>query len=348
MAGGIGSRFWPMSTSEKPKQFLDILGVGRTLIQHTYDRFANICPKENIYVVTNEAYKDLVIEQLQINPEQVIAEPLRRNTAPCIAYASFKIAQINPEANLIVAPSDHLILDQPGFENIVELALNQAMEEDCLITLGIKPSRPDTGYGYIQFMDANKGENGLIKKVKTFTEKPDLKLANKFLASGDFYWNGGIFVWTARSIMNALESLLPEVYTLFNKGVGKYNTSEELDFIADTYERCKNISIDYGVMEKAENVYVVLSDFGWSDLGTWGSLYDSLPKQEDGNAVVGERVFMYDSNNCIVNMPEDKLVILQGLDDYIVVESNKTLLVCKKSDEQKIREMVNEVNGHGK
>ena len=348
MAGGIGSRFWPMSTSEKPKQFLDILGVGRTLIQHTYDRFANICPKENIYVVTNEAYKDLVIEQLQINPEQVIAEPLRRNTAPCIAYASFKIAQINPEANLIVAPSDHLILDQPGFENIVELALNQAMEEDCLITLGIKPSRPDTGYGYIQFMDANKDENGLIKKVKTFTEKPDLKLANKFLASGDFYWNGGIFVWTARSIMNALESLLPEVYTLFNKGVGKYNTSEELDFIADTYERCKNISIDYGVMEKAENVYVVLSDFGWSDLGTWGSLYDSLPKQEDGNAVVGERVFMYDSNNCIVNMPEDKLVILQGLDDYIVVESNKTLLVCKKSDEQKIREMVNEVNGHGK
>jgi len=186
MAGGIGSRFWPMSTSEKPKQFLDILGVGRTLIQHTYDRFANICPKENIYVVTNEAYKDLIIEQLQINPEQVIAEPLRRNTAPCIAYASFKIAQINPEANLIVAPSDHLILDQPGFENVVAIALNQAMEEDCLITLGIKPSRPDTGYGYIQFTDANKDENGLIKKVKTFTEKPDLELAKEFLASGDF------------------------------------------------------------------------------------------------------------------------------------------------------------------
>ena len=189
MAGGIGSRFWPMSTSEKPKQFLDILGVGRTLIQHTYDRFADICPKENVYVVTNEAYKDLIIEQLQINPAQVIAEPLRRNTAPCIAYASFKIAQINPEANLIVAPSDHLILDQPGFENIVAIALNQAMEEDCLITLGIKPSRPDTGYGYIQFTDANKDENGLIKKVKTFTEKPDLELAKEFLASGDFYWN---------------------------------------------------------------------------------------------------------------------------------------------------------------
>ncbi len=346
MAGGIGSRFWPMSTSEKPKQFLDILGVGRTLIQHTYDRFANICPKENVYVVTNEAYKDLIIEQLQINPEQVIAEPLRRNTAPCIAYASFKIAQINPEANLIVAPSDHLILDQPGYENVIELALNQAMKEDCLITLGIKPSRPDTGYGYIQFTDANKDENGRIKKVKTFTEKPDLELAKEFLASGDFYWNGGIFVWTARSIMNALEGLLPEVYNLFKKGEGKYNTAEELDFIADTYERCKNISIDYGVMEKAENVYVVLSDFGWSDLGTWGSLYDSLPKQEDGNAVIGKKVFMYESKNCIVNMPEDKLVILQGLDDYIVVESNDTLLVCKKSDEQKIREMVNDVNGN--
>ena len=346
MAGGIGSRFWPMSTSQKPKQFLDILGVGRTLIRHTYDRFANICPKENVYVVTNEAYKDLIIEQLQINPEQVIAEPLRRNTAPCIAYASFKIAQINPEANLIVAPSDHLILDQPGYENVIELALNQAMKEDCLITLGIKPSRPDTGYGYIQFTDANKDENGRIKKVKTFTEKPDLELAKEFLASGDFYWNGGIFVWTARSIMNALEGLLPEVYNLFKKGEGKYNTAEELDFIADTYERCKNISIDYGVMEKAENVYVVLSDFGWSDLGTWGSLYDSLPKQEDGNAVIGKKVFMYESKNCIVNMPEDKLVILQGLDDYIVVESNDTLLVCKKSDEQKIREMVNDVNGN--
>ena len=346
MAGGIGSRFWPMSTSEKPKQFLDILGVGRTLIQQTYDRFSNICPEENVFVVTNEAYKGLIIEQLQINPEQLIAEPLRRNTAPCIAYASFKISQINPEANLIVAPSDHLILDQPGFEDIVSLALNQAKEEECLITLGIKPSRPDTGYGYIQFTDDNKDENGLIKKVKTFTEKPDIKLAKKFLASGDFYWNGGIFVWTARSIINALESLLPEVYNLFKEGVGKYNTPEELDFIADTYQRCKNISIDYGVMEKAENVYVVLSDFEWSDLGTWGSLYDNLPKHTNGNAVVGENVTMYDAQNCIVNMPEDKLVILQGLDDYIVVESNKILLVCKKADEQNIREMVNEVTSH--
>lgn len=344
MAGGIGSRFWPMSTTERPKQFLDILGVGRTLIQQTYDRFANICPKENIYVVTNEIYRDLVIEQLQIDPEQVIAEPLRRNTAPCIAYASFKIAAINPDANLIVAPSDHLILDQQEYEKIMDLALNKAMAEDCLITLGIKPSRPDTGYGYIQFIE-DKDESGLIKKVKTFTEKPDRTLAKEFLDSGDFYWNGGIFIWTAKSIINALQNLLPEVYNLFKEGEGKYNTAEEASFITETYERCKNISIDYGVMEKAENVYVVLSDFGWSDLGTWGSLYDNLSKEDHGNAIIGKRVFMYDSSNCIVNIPEDKLVILQGLDDYIVVESNDTLLVCRKEDEQKIKEMVNEING---
>ncbi|MBL4577947.1 MAG: mannose-1-phosphate guanylyltransferase [Flavobacteriales bacterium] len=343
MAGGIGSRFWPISTAEKPKQFLDILGVGRTLIQQTYDRFNNICPRENIYVVTNEIYKDEVIEQLGIEPDQVIAEPLRRNTAPCIAYASFKIAEINPNANLIVAPSDHLILDQPGFEKIIGLALDQAMSEDCLITLGIKPSRPDTGYGYIQFIEANKGEGGLIKKVKTFTEKPDLKLAREFLESGDFYWNGGIFIWTSQSIMNGLEALLPEVYNLFKEGEGIYNTEKEQAFIIEAYERCKNISIDYGVMEKAENVYVVLSDFGWSDLGTWGSLYDNLNKEDNGNAVIGKKVFMYDSNNCIVNIPDEKLVILQGLDDYIVVQSKDTLLVCKKSEEQKIKDMVSEV-----
>ncbi|MBL4658343.1 MAG: NTP transferase domain-containing protein [Flavobacteriales bacterium] len=344
MAGGIGSRFWPMSTTERPKQFLDILGVGRTLIQQTYDRFANICPRENIYVVTNETYEDLVIEQLQIPSEQVISEPLRRNTAPCIAYASFKIAQLNPDANLIVAPSDHLILNQQEYENIMGIALHQAMSEDCLITLGIKPSRPDTGYGYIQFTDGNNEESDLVKKVKTFSEKPDLKLAEEFLQSGDFYWNGGIFIWTVKSIMNAMENLLPEVYNLFKEGEALYNTDKEAAFITDTYERCKNISIDYGVMEKAENVYVVLSDFGWSDLGTWGSLYDNLSKQDDGNAVIGKKVFMYESSNCIVNIPEEKLVILQGLDDYIVVESNDTLLVCKKADEQKIKDMVSEVN----
>jgi len=346
MAGGIGSRFWPMSTAEKPKQFLDILGVGKTLLQQTYERFANICPPENIFIVTNRQYCDLVKDQLQVSDKQVICEPIRRNTAPCIAYASYKIAQLNPNANLVVAPSDHLILKEAEFEDIINLAFNKSKKENCLITLGIKPSRPDTGYGYIQFIEAEKEDNPLIKKVKTFTEKPNLKLAKEFISSGDFYWNSGIFIWSVHSILAAMESFLPEVNDLFKGGVEKYNTPEESDFIETTYQHCKNISIDYGIMEKANNVFVVLSDFGWSDLGTWGSLYDNLSKNGKDNAVIGKQVFMYDSNNCIVNIPDEKLVILQGLDNYIVVESNNTLLVCKKEDEQKIKEMVSKINNN--
>ena len=330
MAGGIGSRFWPMSTTDKPKQFLDILGVGRTLLQQTFDRFTGICPKEHIYVVTNAAYKALVLEQLQVNENQVIAEPLRRNTAPCIVYASYKISAINPDANLIVAPSDHLILKEEAFKKIILKSLKKADTTDCLITLGIKPSRPDTGYGYIQFDEGEDRELFQIRKVKTFTEKPDLKLAKEFLESGDFYWNSGIFVWSAKSILSAMDKFLPEVSGLFKEGIEKFNTKEEAGFIKNAYQRCKNISIDYGVMEKANNVFVVLSDFGWSDLGTWGSLYDNLAKKNHDNAVIGKRVYMYDSENCIVNMPDNKLVILQGLDGYIVVESNGTLLVCKR------------------
>ena len=346
MAGGIGSRFWPMSTAEKPKQFLDILGVGKTLLQQTYERFANICPPENIFIVTNRQYCDLVKDQLQVSDKQVICEPIRRNTAPCVAYASYKIAQLNPNANLVVAPSDHLILKEAEFEDIINLAFNKSKKENCLITLGIKPSRPDTGYGYIQFIEAEKEDNPLIKKVKTFTEKPNLKLAKEFISSGDFYWNSGIFIWSVHSILAAMESFLPEVNDLFKGGVEKYNTPEESDFIETTYQQCKNISIDYGIMEKANNVFVVLSDFGWSDLGTWGSLYDNLSKNGKDNAVIGKQVFMYDSNNCIVNIPDEKLVILQGLDNYIVVESNNTLLVCKKEDEQKIKEMVSKINNN--
>jgi len=346
MAGGIGSRFWPMSTAEKPKQFLDILGVGKTLLQQTYERFANICPPENIFIVTNRQYCDLVKDQLQVSDKQVICEPIRRNTAPCVAYASYKIAQLNPNANLVVAPSDHLILKEAEFEDIINLAFNKSKKENCLITLGIKPSRPDTGYGYIQFIEAEKEDNPLIKKVKTFTEKPNLKLAKEFISSGDFYWNSGIFIWSVHSILAAMESFLPEVNDLFKGGVEKYNTPEESDFIETTYQHCKNISIDYGIMEKANNVFVVLSDFGWSDLGTWGSLYDNLSKNGKDNAVIGKQVFMYDSNNCIVNIPDEKLVILQGLDNYIVVESNNTLLVCKKEDEQKIKEMVSKINNN--
>jgi len=346
MAGGIGSRFWPMSTTDKPKQFLDILGVGKTLLQQTYERFTNICPKENIFIVTNQQYNDLVIEQLQVAEKQVISEPVRRNTAPCIAYASYKIAQVNPDANLVVAPSDHLILKEDVFQDIINLAFEKSNSENCLITLGIKPSRPDTGYGYIQFVETGQEESALIKRVKNFTEKPDHKLAKEFLSSGDFYWNSGIFIWSVKSILSAMDTLLPEVSSLFKDGIDKYNTPEESDFIENAYQQCKNISIDYGIMEKADNVFVVLSDFGWSDLGTWGSLYDNLPKNGKNNAVIGKRVFMYDSNNCIVNIPDEKLVILQGLDNYIVVESNNTLLVCKKEDEQKIKEMVSNINGN--
>ena len=351
MAGGIGSRFWPMSTTEHPKQFLDILGTGKTLIQQTYNRFTKICPKKNIFIITNEQYKDIVLEQLKINEDQIISEPARRNTAPCIAYASYKIADINPNANIIVAPSDHLILKEDAFVEIIRIALNKTRSDDCLVTLGIKPSRPDTGYGYIQFNDTDT-EDLQIRKVKTFTEKPNLQLAKKFLESGEFYWNSGIFVWSVTSILNAFDKHLSKVSVLFKEGVGKYNTPKEAKFIKKIYQLCKNISIDYGVMEKADNVYVVLSDFGWSDLGTWSSLYENLGKKnlsagntqvKEANAIIGKNVFMYDSKNCIVNMPEDKLVVLQGLDDYIVVESDNTLLVCKKEDEQKIKQIVNDI-----
>ncbi|PCH97437.1 MAG: mannose-1-phosphate guanylyltransferase, partial [Bacteroidetes bacterium] len=267
MAGGIGSRFWPMSTTDKPKQFLDILGTGTSLIQQTYDRFTRICPAENIYIITNDLYRQLVQDQLDVKESQIICEPSRRNTAPCIAYGSYKIAALNPNANIIVAPSDHLILKEKAFQETIDSAIKKTVEAQCLITLGIKPSRPDTGYGYIQFDSENQDGPANVRKVKTFTEKPDIQLAQQFLDSGDFYWNSGIFVWTVQSILKAIETHLPEVNSLFKGGEGKYNTPDETEFIGGVYERCKNISIDYGVMEKADNVYVVLSEFGWSDLG---------------------------------------------------------------------------------
>ena len=347
MAGGIGSRFWPMSTTDHPKQFLDILGTGKTLIQQTYNRFTGICPKENIFIITNERYKDLVVEQLKIDESRVISEPARKNTAPCIAYASYKIQDINPDANIVVAPSDHLILKEDAFAEIIHIALNKTKHDDCLVTLGIKPSRPDTGYGYIQFNNTAPTSGDIrIRKVKTFTEKPSLQTAMEFLESGDFCWNSGIFVWRISSIITALDKHLSGVSTLFKEGTGKYNTPKEAKFIQKIYQLCKNISIDYAVMEKADNVYVVLSDFGWSDLGTWRSLYENAGNIQAGeaNAVTGKNVFMYDSKNCIVNMPDDKLAVLQGLDDYIVVDANNILLVCKKQDEQKIKQIVNDIN----
>ncbi len=345
MAGGIGARFWPMSRTSHPKQFIDILGTGRTLLQQTFDRFMNICPKENVYIVTNEMYKEMILEQLpEITSNQVLCEPMRRNTAPAIAYAAYKIREENPNANLVVAPSDHIILKEEVFTDVILSAINAATQNDWLLTLGITPSRPDTGYGYIQFEESKPfEEDGRIKKVKTFTEKPNLELAKTFLASGDFLWNSGIFIWSLNSILKAFEEHLPEVGSLFTKGSGKYNTSEEETFINEIFPVCKNISIDFGVMEKAKNVHVLASDFGWSDLGTWGSLYDIRAKDDSNNAVVGDNVMTFDTKNCIVNMPKEKLVVLQGLDDYIVVDNDDILLVCRKTDEQNIRDIVNAV-----
>ena len=344
MAGGIGSRFWPMSRTSQPKQFLDILGTGETLIQQTFRRLKRICPEQNIYIVTNDIYRDLVNEQLPgLLPEQVICEPSRKNTAPCIAYANQKIALKNPNANIVVAPADHLILKEDEFVRVINLALSYTETNDCLVTLGITPSRPDTGYGYIQYDNNFSTPDDEIKKVKTFTEKPDLELAKQFIESGEFCWNSGMFIWSLKSIDKAFDKLLPEVNTLFKEGADKYNTAEEESFINKTYSLSKNISIDYGIMEKSTNVFVISADIGWSDLGTWGSIYTHLPQDENKNAIVGESVLMYDSSNNIVNVPKDKLVVLQGLDDYIVVESDKILLVCKKQDEQKIKQFVNDI-----
>jgi len=346
MAGGIGSRFWPLSRTRKPKQFLDILGTGKTLLQQTFDRFAKIIPKENILIVSNEEYGELIMKQLPgIKKEQVLLEPMRRNTAPCIAYANYKIRETEPDANIVVAPSDHLILLEQEFLQVVEKGLEFVSQNNALLTLGIRPSRPETGYGYIQITDEKESieVNRSLRKVKTFTEKPDLKMARLFLESGDFFWNSGIFFWSLKSIISSFELHLSEVDGLFKEGIGLYNTSEEHTFIAATYPKCKNISIDYGVMEKADNVHVLCADFGWSDLGTWGSLYDMSQKDDQLNAIQGKNVFSYETRNCIINLPHDKLAVIHGLDNFIVVDSDNILLICKKDEEQKIKQYVNDV-----
>jgi mannose-1-phosphate guanylyltransferase len=345
MAGGIGSRFWPMSRTEKPKQFLDILGTGRTLLQQTYDRFIRICPIENIYVVTNDTYDSLVKEQLPDLPaSNILCEPMRKNTAPCVAYAAYKILSVNPNANIVAAPSDHLILKEDTFVKAILSCFEKAVESDCLLTLGIKPTRPDTGYGYIQYHESNTEEKDeRMKKVKTFTEKPNLEMAEFFMQSGDFLWNAGIFIFSVKSITAAFEKYLPEMASLFKEGLNKYNTPQETEFIKQVYSDCKNISIDYGIMEKADNVYVRSSIIGWSDLGTWGSLYEHINYDENGNAVVGKNVMLYESKNCIVNVSNDKLFVIEGLEDYIVAEANNIILICKKTDEQQIRTFVNDV-----
>lgn len=346
MAGGIGSRFWPYSTSQRPKQFLDILGLGKTLLQQTFERFTELIPPENIYIVSNLEYEDIIKEQLKdIPPENVLLEPMRRNTAPCIEYANFRILKKDPDAKIIVAPSDHLIIKEDQFLKCVREGFEFVEKNDALLTLGILPSRPETGYGYIQSVQKKvKGyENLHLHKVKTFTEKPNLEMAKVFFESGEFYWNAGIFFWSLRTIMEAFRNYLPEINTLFEAGESHYGTVTEKEFIRETYSNCRNVSIDYGVMEKAENVYVLISDFGWSDLGTWGSLYEQMQKDDSNNTVNGNKVFLYETSGSIVKVPDDKLVVLQGLKDYIVVQTDQVLLVCRLEDEQKIKQFVNDI-----
>lgn len=345
MAGGVGERFWPMSRESRPKQFIDILGTGKTLIQQTYERFRKVCLPGNIFIVTNKKYEHLVNEQIPELPAgQLICEPARKNTAPCIAYAAYKIYDKNPRAAMVVAPSDHIILKEEVFTDIIRSALNASKKGNRLFTLGITPSRPDTGYGYIQFKDdSSYPDDERLKKVKTFTEKPDLDLARSFLESGDFLWNSGIFIWSCEAIIGAFEQYQPEISFIFREALGKYNTPEEQSYMDIAYTTCKSISIDYAIMEKADNVYVFVSDLGWSDLGTWGSLFDARIKDQNNNAVVGKNAMLYSSKNCIINIPEDKLVIIHGLDGFIVSEADNALLICEKSQEQQIRKFVNDI-----
>jgi len=342
MAGGIGSRFWPKSRVGYPKQFLDILNTGKSLIQWTYERFAAFIPAENIFVVTSEEYTDIVHEQLpELAFDNIVSEPSRKNTAPCIAYISFKILQRDPNATLIVAPADHLILDTAAFEATCTQAINFVEKSDALVTLGIKPTYPNTGYGYIQHETETVEDN--VYKVRTFTEKPNLELAKTFILSGDFLWNAGIFIWKVSAIIDKFEQLQPEMFEVFAAEKDAFNTPDEKAAIERIYPLCTSVSIDYAIMEKANNVFVIPSSFGWSDLGTWASAYDNLEKDYLGNAVAGDKVMVVDATQCMISASHDKLLVLQGLDDMIIVDTTDVLLICKKEKEQEIKEYVAEV-----
>lgn len=339
MAGGVGSRFWPMSTPERPKQFLDVLGIGKSLLQMTYERLLRITTKEQIFVVTNQSYLTLVQEQLgELPVENILCEPQRKNTAPCIAFAASKVYSLNPDANLVIAPSDHLILKEERFVKIVKTALKQAESKGSLVTLGIKPTRPDTGYGYIEFEDSGDIIPGEVRKVKHFTEKPNRELAEIFLKSGNYYWNSGIFIWKASVILKALNKFKPELHQLFSVENGFYNTEEEATKIADAFAQSEDISIDFAVMENAKNVDVVLANFDWSDLGTWGSLNTHLSKDHNGNAVVGgDQVHLISSSNCIVNLSKDKIAIIDDMHDYVIVEDQNRLMILNLKNEQNLK-----------
>jgi mannose-1-phosphate guanylyltransferase len=344
MAGGVGSRFWPLSRQEKPKQFLDILGTGETLIQTTFKRFEKLCPADHIYVVTSEDNSEMVVSQLGIDSSRVLAEPMRRNTAPCIAYGIFRIMAENPDAVIVVAPSDHLISKQKAFEEVMEEAWRFASENDALLTLGIRPDRPETGYGYIQANEEQQvsGYHNL-HKVKAFTEKPELEMARLFLESGDFYWNSGLFVWRASSIVAAFERYLPDVFHIFNQGTGRFGQPEEPEFINQAYAQCSSISVDYGIMEKADNVFVICTDLGWSDLGTWSSLYQHSAHDKNDNAILESTAFTFNSEGNIISLPEGKIAVVQGLDDYIIVDTGDVLLIVARDQEQNIKLYLDQV-----
>lgn len=340
MGGGIGSRFWPFSRESFPKQFLDFWGTGRSLLQMTFDRFNKIIPTENIYIVTNERYGELIKKQLpELQDKQILLEPTRRNTAPCIAYAAYHIRACNPNANIVVAPSDHLIQKEDVFLSDVQKGLDFVRENNALVTLGIKPSHPETGYGYIQSSDTKLGD---FLKVKTFTEKPNAELAQVFMQSGEFFWNSGLFLWNVNTILDAFKKYLPDLTARFDLGLSHYNSAEEQSFIQEHYPYAPNISIDYGIMEKADNVYMLGVDFGWADLGTWGSLYELGEPDENANVVLkSSKALLYESTGNLVSLEDpNRLLVLQGLDDHIIAESGNVLMICRKGDEQRIKQFM--------
>ena len=339
MAGGIGSRFWPMSTEEKPKQFIDVLGVGRSLLQLTFDRFKGICNPENVWVLTNKNYADLVHEQLpEVPVGNILREPSRRNTAPCIAYVSWRIKNADAKANIVVTPSDHIVADTAEFRRVVTQCLKFTSESDAVVTLGMNPTRPETGYGYIQAdLRSPSVRNKEIFRVDQFREKPDLATAKQYVKQNNFFWNAGIFIWSASTIINAFRIYAPSIAKIFDDIREKLGTEEEQALIDERYPECESISVDYAIMEKAEEIFVCPADFGWSDLGTWGSLLLQSQRDLYGNAAIGGNVSLYDTKNCIIHATEEKKVVVQGLDGYIVAEKNDTLLICKLSEEQRIK-----------
>jgi mannose-1-phosphate guanylyltransferase len=339
MAGGVGSRFWPASREARPKQFLDILGIGRTLLQMTYDRFLPLIPKENIFIVTNLAYRDLVKEQLpDVTDNQILGEPSRNNTAPCLAYTALKLQSINPNATFVVASSDHLILKEAAFLENIKQALDFASSNDTLVTLGITPTSPNTGYGYVQYNRNDANKDG-IYKVMSFKEKPDLATAQSFLKAGNYVWNAGIFIWSVKSLLKSFKKNAADIFDVLNRGGSVYNTEGEQAFINENYPLTRSISIDFAIMEKADNVYTIPGDFGWSDLGTWGALYEESKKDAEANVFQSKNVLAFESTNCLVRAPKDKLVVLRGLDDFIVVDEGDTLLIYPKSKEQEIKQV---------